>query len=203
MARSFLPPEGPAAVCRFALSADGAWLASLDAHRRLRLYNLDAMQHHATLPMLDAVPTALEFDPGCSVLVVALALLSSTAGAELLLYDVEDKGGGRGGIRLLMPIDVPGTVAGIAFDPQDVSGVLCWGSQFLARVCIPEPQQEQEDQEEADNGGHAGVTSLVTRLSPILFAAVLGPATLLTVESPWIDVVEQLPEPIVRPKYGT
>ena len=83
MARSFLPPEGPAAVCRFALSADGAWLASLDAHRRLRLYNLDAMQHHATLPMLDAVPTALEFDPGCSVLVVALALLSSTAGEQL------------------------------------------------------------------------------------------------------------------------
>ena len=185
------------AVCRFALSADGAWLASLDAKRRVRLYNLDAMQHHATLPVLDAVPTALEFDPGCTVLFVALALLSAEGGAKLLLYDVEGRSGGHGGTRLAVPIDVPGTVDGIVFDPQDAAAVLCWGSQFLARVLIPEPNQHDMAHTSS------AATSLVTRLSPILFASALGPATLLTVERPWIDVVEQLPEPIVRPKYGT
>ena len=45
--------------------------------------------------------------------------------------------------------------------------------------------------------------STVTRLEALLFAASTAPATLLTIERQWLDVVEQLPDPIVRPKYGT
>jgi hypothetical protein len=52
--RSFNAPPGggeesggagaAAAVRKLAVSADGAWLASMDAAQRVRLYNLDSMQ---------------------------------------------------------------------------------------------------------------------------------------------------------------
>ena len=189
------------ALSRFALSADGVWLAALDAKNRVRIYNLDSMRHHSTLPSLDGVPTALAFDAGCDTLVVAI----STAGRKkLFLHNVEGRpigGASTGPAQQFSDVDVPGNIAGLTFDPEDPTAVLCWGHQFLARAVV-------QTNNAADGSGASqmlskAAASTVTRLEALLFAASTAPATLLTIERQWLDVVEQLPDPIVRPKYGT
>ena len=205
------------ALSRFALSADGVWLAALDTKHRLRLYNLDSMQHHATLPDLDGIPTAFAFDAGCGSLVVGLS--SATRKKQLYIYNVEGgtadsgddstKAGPSTRGQQFRSVEVPGNITGLAFDADDPFAVLCTGVNFLARATVrldstAAPAGESSTESEASllGNGEAGV-SVVTRLQPLLYAAVTGHATLLTIERKWVDVVEQLPEPIVRPKYGT
>jgi len=194
------------ALSRFALSADGVWLAALDAQHRVRLYNLDSMQHHATLPDLDGIPTAFAFDAGCDSLVVALS--STTRKKQLYIYNVEGAssssgGGGSDAAQQFRSVEVPGNITGLAFDPEDALAVLCSGVNFLARATIQLDSGASSAEAEGLANGEAAGVSVVTRLQPLLYAAVTAPATLLTIERKWVDVVEQLPEPIVRPKYGT
>ena len=198
------------ALSRFILSADGVWLAALDTKHRLRVYNLDSMQHHATLPVLDGIPTSFAFDAGCGSLVVGLS--SVTSKKQLFVYNVE--GGARADdtsataaaarAEQFRSVDVPGSITGLAFDPDDPYAVLCTGVNFLARATVRlDGAPARTGESTALHGTEAAGVSVVTRLHPLLHAAVTGPSALLTIERRWVDVVEQLPEPIVRPKYGT
>jgi U3 small nucleolar RNA-associated protein 4 len=211
--RSFTVESNGSTACalsRFILSADGVWLAALDTKHRLRVYNLDSMQHHATLPVLDGIPTSFAFDAGCGSLVVGLS--SATSKKQLFVYNVE--GGARADdtsataaaarAEQFRSVDVPGSITGLAFDPDDPYAVLCTGVNFLARATVRlDGAPASTAEAEALHGTEAAGVSVVTRLDPLLHAAVTGPSTLLTIERRWVDVVEQLPEPIVRPKYGT
>ena len=110
-------------------------------------------------------------------------------------------GASTGPAQQFSDVDVPGNIAGLTFDPEDPTAVLCWGHQFLARAVV-------QTNNAADGSGASqmlskAAASTVTRLEALLFAASTAPATLLTIERQWLDVVEQLPDPIVRPKYGT
>ena len=89
---------------------------------------------------------------------------------------------------------------------DDPYAVLCAGVNFLARATVRldgAAAGTTESEALPPPGTEAAGVSVVRRLHPLLHAAVTAPSTLLTIERRWVDVVEQLPEPIVRPKYGT
>jgi U3 small nucleolar RNA-associated protein 4 len=55
-------PDAPTPlITRLSISADGQWLASADTHRRLHIFNLDSVAHHAALPSTPQMINAMTF----------------------------------------------------------------------------------------------------------------------------------------------
>ena len=74
------------------------------------------------------------------------------------------------------------------------------GANGDANGDAPKPRRV-EPGGDGDNGD--GNWIVLTRFKPLLFAARTGLANeLVVVESPWLRVVNQLPDPIYRPRYG-
>ncbi|TIB33895.1 hypothetical protein E3P84_01988 [Wallemia ichthyophaga] len=73
-------------VHTLACSRDGQWLVIADYACNIQIYNLDSMQHHATLPSLSDLPAAIKFHPlHQSLLIIALP------NCLISFYDVEKK----------------------------------------------------------------------------------------------------------------
>ena len=45
--------------------------------------------------------------------------------------------------------------------------------------------------------------ALTLKYRPIIFAEYLAPNVLLVVEEPWLKIMQKLPDPIFRQRYGT
>ncbi|KAF9109281.1 U3 small nucleolar RNA-associated protein [Mortierella sp. AM989] len=118
-----------------AVSADGQWLATGDLKNRIFVFNLDTLQHHATLPVFDAPLTALHFHPYSPTLVIP------TASNVFYLFNVETR-------RLTdwsreyssdkhFPTKFLGLkdkIQGIAFNPARKNTVLVWGANYICHV---------------------------------------------------------------------
>ncbi|KAJ3027734.1 UNVERIFIED_CONTAM: U3 small nucleolar RNA-associated protein [Siphonaria sp. JEL0065] len=70
-------------VSSLAVSADGQWLASGDLAKRINIYNLDVLKHHATIPQLQSQHTFLSFNVNSANLIVTLN------SNEIFVYDAE------------------------------------------------------------------------------------------------------------------
>ncbi|KAF9346676.1 U3 small nucleolar RNA-associated protein [Mortierella sp. AD094] len=118
-----------------AVSADGQWLATGDLKNRIFVFNLDTLQHHATLPVFDAPLTALHFHPYSPTLVIP------TASNVFYLFNVETR-------RLTdwsrefssdkhFPTKFLGLkdkIQGIAFNPARKNTLLVWGANYICHV---------------------------------------------------------------------
>ena len=69
---------------RMAISPNNQWLAMMDNHRWMHVFNLNAVQHHMTLPSFPQRTHALVFVPSASLL-----LIFSFANNTLELYDIK------------------------------------------------------------------------------------------------------------------
>ncbi|KAI9031291.1 WD40-repeat-containing domain protein [Hyaloraphidium curvatum] len=125
---------GRGGIVALAVSADGQWLASVDGRGHIESFNLDSLQHHATVPRLSSPVTAMAFhSTSHSILVVACV------SNEFLCYDVEDR-------RFTdwmreyandLPARFLGTgdkIVGIAFNPARPSTIIFWGVTFFVQV---------------------------------------------------------------------
>ncbi|KAF9206842.1 U3 small nucleolar RNA-associated protein [Podila verticillata] len=122
-------------IVSMAVSADGLWLATGDLLNRIFIFNLDTLQHHATLPKFDAPLTALHFHPYSPTLVIP------TASNVFYLFNVETR-------RLTdwsreyssdktFPTKFLGLkdkILGIAFNPARKNTVLVWGVSYICHV---------------------------------------------------------------------
>ncbi|KAF9190734.1 U3 small nucleolar RNA-associated protein [Haplosporangium sp. Z 767] len=122
-------------IVSMAVSADGQWLATGDLKNRIFVFNLDTLQHHATLPTFDAPLTALHFHPYSPTLVVP------TASNVFYLFNVETR-------RLTdwsreyssdkhFPTKFLGLkdkIQGIAFNPARKNTLLVWGANYICNV---------------------------------------------------------------------
>ncbi|KAG0365918.1 WD40-repeat-containing domain protein [Gamsiella multidivaricata] len=128
--------EGQAeTIVYMAVSADGQWLATGDLKNRIFVFNLDTLQHHATLPVFDAPLTALQFHPYSPTLVIP------TATNVFYLFNVETR-------RLTdwsreyssdknFPTKFLGLkdkIQGIAFNPARKNTLLVWGATYICQV---------------------------------------------------------------------
>ncbi|KAG0000709.1 U3 small nucleolar RNA-associated protein [Entomortierella chlamydospora] len=118
-----------------AVSADGQWLATGDLKNRIFVFNLDTLQHHATLPVFDAPLTALHFHPYSPTLVIP------TASNVFYLFNVETR-------RLTdwsrefssdkhFPTKFLGLkdkIQGVAFNPARKNTLLVWGANYICHV---------------------------------------------------------------------
>ncbi|TIB73425.1 hypothetical protein E3Q24_01192 [Wallemia mellicola] len=75
-----------ASIHTLACSKDGQWLALADYACRVQIFNLDSMQHHATLPSLSHLPSSIQFHPTQQSLMI-IALPSGL----LHFYDADKK----------------------------------------------------------------------------------------------------------------
>ncbi|KAF9433718.1 U3 small nucleolar RNA-associated protein [Entomortierella beljakovae] len=122
-------------VAFMAVSADGQWLATGDLKNRIFVFNLDTLQHHATLPVFDAPLTALHFHPYSPTLVIP------TASNVFYLFNVETR-------RLTdwsrefssdkhFPTKFLGLkdkILGVAFNPARKNTLLVWGANYMCHV---------------------------------------------------------------------
>ncbi|KAF9931218.1 U3 small nucleolar RNA-associated protein [Mortierella antarctica] len=122
-------------IIAMAVSADGQWLATGDLKNRIFVFNLDTLQHHATLPIFDAPLTGLQFHPYSPTLVIP------TASNVFYLFNVESR-------RLTdwsreyssdknFPTKFLGLkdkIQGIAFNPARRNTLLVWGANYLCHV---------------------------------------------------------------------
>lgn len=139
-------------VTRMAVSPDGQWLATSDARRHTHVFNLDAVQHHCTLPTFPQPIHALAFDPAApSTLVLGFA------DNQLEVYDVEARHFPRWARELINALPQRFThlhdpVLGVTFDPGSRVGgaeegggsplpprtALFWGATWLCKVMLTE-----------------------------------------------------------------
>lgn len=55
----------------------------------------------------------------------------------------------------------------------------------------------------SENGSTTGNFRMLKRFRPLQFFGSIGPSEMVAVETPWLDVVNSLPPPVYRHKYGT
>lgn len=139
-------------VTRMAVSPDGQWLATADDLRRTHVFNLDAIQHHGTLPTFPQPVHALAFDPSAPS-----TLVFGFADNRLEVYDVEARHFPRWARSLVNGVPQRFThlhdpVLGVTFDPGsrvggggDVEGsplppktALFWGATWMCKVMLTE-----------------------------------------------------------------
>ncbi|KAI0824120.1 WD40 repeat-like protein [Trametes gibbosa] len=126
-------------ITRMAVSADGQWLATADDRRRTHVFNLDAVQHHCTLPTFAAPMHALAFAvdaaaPGTLVL--------GLADNALEVYDVEARQFPRWARPLVHALPQRFTrlhdpVLGVAFDAGQAGARAPAGEKAEGRVLPP------------------------------------------------------------------
>ncbi|KAF9427540.1 U3 small nucleolar RNA-associated protein [Podila epigama] len=132
-------------IIAMAVSADGLWLATGDLLNRIFVFNLDTLQHHATLPKFDATLTTLHFHPTAPILVVP------TANNVFYIYNVETR-------RLTdwsreyssdkaFPdkfLNLKDKIMGVAFNPARKNTMIVWGSSFMVHVDLERGTGERD-----------------------------------------------------------
>jgi U3 small nucleolar RNA-associated protein 4 len=221
----------PATITRMAISPDGQWLATTDDHRRTHVFNLDAVQHHTSLPSFPQLTHALAFAPS-----VPSLLILGFANNTLELYDVETRQFPPWSRALCTSLPKRFThlhdaMLGVTLAPatQEENNVddeggsngqnvlaLFWGPTWLCKVQFAAPvgwggfEKKKRRRRRSGDGDHGAERDrnaihnfkLVTQYRQILLAEFLAPGELVVVERPLTDVLMNLPPAYYRPKYG-
>ncbi|KAF7339840.1 WD-REPEATS-REGION domain-containing protein [Mycena venus] len=212
-------------ILRLATSFDGQWLASSDTHARTHIYNLDSIQHHCVLPSFPKPAQTICFDPSRpNILVLAFPDNS------IQLYDVESKNFPSWALDIFSSLPKKFTrahdhILGVAFDPAIVAGpslkassgdaasvpryALFWGSTWLCKIKLDDSGRagNKKRRREGERSPKIDPMSednfkMISHYRPILHVDFLGPAELVVVERPLVDVLATLPPAYFVHKYG-
>ncbi|KDQ13643.1 hypothetical protein BOTBODRAFT_33349 [Botryobasidium botryosum FD-172 SS1] len=211
-------------IARMAVSLDEQWLATADTRGRTHVYNVDTVQHHCALPSFEQPPSALAFDPH-SPNTLIIGLPNNT----LQIFDVEARQFPDWARTLCEALPKRFThlhdpLVGITFDPAPQANagpeVYLWGSTWICKVNLQKPVGypgfTKRKRRHGHDGGHRAAANgdgaasgveenfrLVTKYRPLLAVDFFGPAELVVVERPLVDVLETLPPAFFKPKYGS
>ncbi|KZW02022.1 WD40 repeat-like protein [Exidia glandulosa HHB12029] len=131
------------------VSPDGQWLATGDVRRRVHVYNLDSIQHHAALPTFETPLSTLVFDPSRPHTLIVVLLNNS-----FKVFDVETRQFPLWARAVCDAIprfilEKRDPVQGAAFCPQaapgaERPGMLLWSREWMCYVeldgAVPAPQ---------------------------------------------------------------
>jgi len=213
------------AILRLAISSDGQWCTTADSASQLHVYSLDALSCHTTLPQPSAMPTALAFLPGSSLVAVAGADL------RLTVYDVDRcttvRSIGPLGAAIASPLGGgvrhEEAVLRISVNPSKPNSVMLCAQTWLYSVtwegasdfAAPanagqatetgsrNQRRKRRRSKSESGGGDDGRGQLVTKYGPILLFDFLADDTAVVVEQPWLRVMEHLPPALHRHRFGT
>eukprot|EP00026_Physarum_polycephalum_P004727 Phypoly_transcript_04750.p1 GENE.Phypoly_transcript_04750~~Phypoly_transcript_04750.p1 ORF type:complete len:678 (+),score=99.29 Phypoly_transcript_04750:64-2034(+) len=183
-------------------SPDGAYVAVGDTNNNVQIYNLHKKKHICILPKLSLQHTALGFQPEASV----LALVDVTG--RFFTYDFGIKRFTKwskvysecplpANYELCVGLD---PVVGVTFDPTKPTGMVLWGSKFMATVSVtpddPNPPGKKMKTEESVAPTPIKVLGQFSDLMCVGFVEEsLEDRTsgLVVVERPWLEVIPHLP----------
>eukprot|EP00742_Colponemidia_sp_Colp-10_P006807 GILJ01007294.1.p1 GENE.GILJ01007294.1~~GILJ01007294.1.p1 ORF type:complete len:682 (+),score=96.47 GILJ01007294.1:45-2090(+) len=200
------------------VSSDGQWVAVGTVDNSIQVFNLDTLQRHVELPALDSQHTTFAFHPTGSILVVACVT------NQFYLFDIEDR-------KLTdwsreyshrLPQDLlrrREKITGIAFNPGQPSSLLLYGHSFICHVDLEKPvpvsdhgvKKRRLAPAAEDTNGHlngcANVAGnnfqIITKYQSVLSVHFLKANSLVVVELPWLKVMQDFPDALHRPRYGT
>lgn len=133
-------------ITRVAMSQDVQWLVTSDDTRRVHVFNMDSMQHHAVLPTFPHPIQVLSFDPSSPN-----ALVLGLANNTIHIYDVESRSFPAWSAEVCGNLPKRFThmhdpILGLTFDPKPRGTdeaprrrALFWGSTWMCSVKLDAP----------------------------------------------------------------
>lgn len=170
------------------VSPNGKYLATSDLHNRVLVFSLESMTLVYTLPPFDGESvTALAFDPEESNLAVALAsnkfYVYSIASKSITQWSRENSDS--------LPkklTDMQERIIGLVFHPSVPGLIFAYGHTFMFYV---------------HTAGNAHRASKFIKTYQPLFIDFVDQEALAIIERPWLKVIQHLPSPFYRQRYGT
>ncbi|KAK7058269.1 U3 small nucleolar RNA-associated protein [Paramarasmius palmivorus] len=215
---AFAKPEH-ANILRIAVSADGQWLATSDDKCRTHVFNLDALQHHCSLPSFPLPAQSLAFDPSRPS-----HLLLAFPNNSFQIYDVETRQFPAWSRELSSHLPrrfttIHDALLGVAFtpvtSPTSPRSVIFWGATWLCKIPLDESsagaqssrKRRRESTKElspqkADGSSWEHRVKMITQYRPLLLVDFVGEGELVVVERPLVDVLATLPPAFFKHKYG-
>lgn len=139
--------EHRAAITCLAASGGGEWLASGDIAGTTHVYSLDALAHHAQVPVGrdQGFPTAMGFDSGRHRLLVV------TSKHYVLVFDVESQ---TLAAEVPSPLRIPPRLVaphvracGIVAPPGTKDKLLLWGHSFMLKLDLIAAQKAEAEED--------------------------------------------------------
>lgn len=221
--------DGFLPITTMCTSSDGQWLATSNSRGDITVFNLETFRQHWHVPPLDgSCVTATLFHPGSSsVLIVA------TNANGLYVLDVEARRLGewsrQNGSRLPRSfLEFPGGIQGLSMCPsQKTTTIIAYSSKAMCFIDFKKPVPQDEpgspsisrrkvhvsngapfsrEHGKSQNGGSNGSDKnfvVVPFKDPVLFVGYAADSSILVIEKPWLDAINQLPPPVYRHLYGT
>lgn len=212
--------QDPLSISLVAVSEDGHWLACSDSTRTINIFSLKKRKLKNTLPRLDSPVTALAFQPGTNNLAVICCnhqlYVFKPSNARLTDWS-------RHALQHGLPEQWRtrrSKVINIEFHPRDHHIVLLQDREMFTLLDFNEPlpnvddilyesklvrhqKRKLETNDEVTNEvQEQKAFKACIKYSPLLYAGFAKDASLVVVERPWKFIVERLPPPLYRKKYG-
>lgn len=212
--------KGLAAVNLVAVSSDLHWLACADYNNTLTVFSLTKMKVKCTLPHLESRVTSLAFQPKTNYLSVVCCnnqvYLFKPSSGKLTKWS-------RRALEHGLPKQWTtrrSQVISIQFNPSCHEVMLLQDHNMFTLLDLKEPlpdteiclydtklvQQKRKQstcRDVVEQDLKQAAFKVCRKYSPLLFAGFTKDSSLVVVERPWQAMVEMLPPPLYRKKYGT
>jgi len=213
--------KDPPAIHLAAVSDDFHWLACSDFAKTVNIFSLRKMKLKSTLPQLESRITAMAFQPKTNKLAVIccnhqIFLFKPSSGK---LTDWSKQALEHG-----LPKQWIGhhyKVINVQFDPSNHGLMLLQDDQMFTLLDLTEPlpdvdvvlyesklvQERKRKNPSCVDGAQTDrqqkAFKVCRKYYPLLYAGYTKDGSLVVVERPWKSIVEKLPPPLYRKKYGT
>lgn len=203
-----------------AVSNDMHWLACSDSAQTVSIFSLNKLKLKNTLPRLDSRVTAMAFQPETNNLAVICCnhkvYMFVPSSGKLTDWS-------RQALQHGLPkqwTTRPNKVINIEFHPSNHEIMLLQDDEMFTLLDLSEPLPDVDtvlyesklvkyqkrklktnDVANKDHEQHA--VKVCIKYSPLLYAGFAKDTSLVVTERPWKSIVEKLPPPLYRKKYGT
>lgn len=218
-------------ITRLYASGDGQWLAAINCRGDIDIFNLEILRQHWHISRLDgAGVTAAGFHPSNKNVFV---VTTSSNHVYVLDVDAKQLGEWSKRFTFGLPkrfLEFPGGILGLSFPPSPkATSVIVHSASAMCLIDFGKPVKHDEN--DLANGGSLALDSLdhtkhalangkrkkpnhkalltdnnfviVPFRDPVLFLAHLSEQSILVVEKPWVDVLQNFRAPVYRHLYGT
>nr|CAG8600027.1 14375_t:CDS:10 [Entrophospora candida] len=184
-------------ITSIAISNDSLWLACGDELNRIRIFNLEKLKYHSTLPIFSSKHTSLTFDPFESILVITL---TNNIFYLWNIIDHELTNWSRQYSNCLPDkfLCLQDKIIGCTFNPTNNKIMILWTSRYFCFIDFSKKVKSKLNLFYC----HANI-QLVTRYKQIMYLDFISPDSLVIVEKTLVDILEQLPPAFYVSKYGT
>ncbi|GAB5365914.1 hypothetical protein AAMO2058_001099400 [Amorphochlora amoebiformis] len=203
-------------------SADGKHLATVDMQNRIEIFSTEDHRYPISLGCLpdmvskSRIVTALSFHPKSRSIAVAFS------DNKFLIFKLKNKqlSDWSQDYTSMLPqslLSHPSKISQIVFDPKRPSTMLLVTNTCFFHVDLHKPVEALDETSASTSKRQRKYSSdtkeieskkktnfrMVRIYQPLQFLEIAGDHTFVVVETPWLDVLNSLPPPVYRHKYGT